>query len=324
MRLARYLPTYNPPLADLVRNLRPDPNDKRVDRLVCLDPAALWAGDENDSNERLGQVLERVRVLGVTGLVVDAVRRDAQGRITAAWFPTRELPVAGDWLSRLAWQMHTRAGVKVYARLAHRAALAALGNETRVRHLYEDLGAMVPLDGWLLEDTPLPAQPVDVEDAPPPLFAHRADLPLNWSAWVVRARREAMLMAPGRTGDADALGWRAFAALDAARPGLELVWLSPTTGAVKPHPLADVSLVPASLGDPLAGDRNASIDNPLLARWFTGPAPLDASLLARTATDFSRHGGVSLGWCPDDPLADQPAAAVLAPGVSGADFPLRR
>ena len=31
MRLARYLPTYNPPLVDLVRNLQPDPNDRRVE-----------------------------------------------------------------------------------------------------------------------------------------------------------------------------------------------------------------------------------------------------------------------------------------------------
>ncbi|MDL9997507.1 poly-beta-1,6-N-acetyl-D-glucosamine N-deacetylase PgaB [Variovorax sp. J22P240] len=322
LRLVRYLPTYNPPLLELAQSLRPDPNERRVDRLVCLDPAALWAGDEVASNERLGRAIERVRALGVTGLVVDAVRHDAQGRITAAWFPTRELPLAGDWLSRVAWQMHTRADVKVYARLPHRRALAALGDEARVQRLYEDLGALVPLDGWLLEDAGPLAQPVRFDD-PPPLFEHRPGIPLSWSAWVVRERRRSMLKALGRTDGPDALGWRAFAALDAARPGLELLWLAPTRAVAAPHPLAEISLVPTGFGDPVADNRLARVD-PTLLSWFTGSAPPDARLLTRKAVDFQRHGGVSLGWCPDDPVADIPAAAVAAPGVSASIFPLRR
>jgi poly-beta-1,6-N-acetyl-D-glucosamine N-deacetylase len=322
MRLTRYLPTYNPPLMDLKRNLRPDPNDRRVDRLVCLDPAALWSDDQAANNERLGRAIERVRVLGVTGLVVDAARYDAQGHITATWFPTRELPLAGDWLSRLSWQMRTRGGVKVYARLPHRAALAALGDEARVQRLYKDLGELVPLDGWLLEDTDAPAQPMRFDD-PPPVFEHRPGVPLSWSAWVVRERRDSMLGVLGQGDGPDALGWRAFAALDAARPGLELLWLAPTLAATAPNPLADISLVPATFGDPIADGRIAPV-NPALARWFTGAAPPDARLLARTGQDFQRHGGVSLGWCPDNPLADQPEAAVAAPGVSASVFPLRR
>ncbi|MGF6600641.1 peptidoglycan/xylan/chitin deacetylase (PgdA/CDA1 family) [Paraburkholderia sp. GAS448] len=321
LRITRYLPTYNPPLVELVENLQPDPNERRVDRLVCLDPAALWAGDENTSNERLGHAIERVRALGVTGVVVDAVRRDAQGRITAAWFPTGELPLAGDWLSRVAWQMHTRAGVEVYARLPHHAALAALGDEARVLRLYEDLGGLVPLDGWLLEDTDAPTQPMRFDD-PPPLYDHRPDIPLSGSAWAVRKRREAMLPTLVHGDGPDALGWQAFAVLDAARPGLKLLWLAPRRATTTPHPLADISLVPAGFGDPVADDRLAPVD-PTLARWFTGATPPDARLLARTAADFQRHGGVSLGWCPDDPVADLPEAAVAAPGVSASVFPVR-
>ncbi|MEJ8848440.1 poly-beta-1,6-N-acetyl-D-glucosamine N-deacetylase PgaB [Variovorax rhizosphaerae] len=320
--VARYLPTYNTPLPELARSLRPDPNEWRVDRLVCLNPAALWTGDEDASNERLGRAIERVRKLGVSGLVIDAVRRDAQGRINGAWFPTRELPLAGDWLSRVSWQMHTRAGVKVYARLPHRAALAALGDEARVQRLYEDLGAMVPLDGWLFEEAVAPLQPMRFDD-PPPLYAHRAGLPTRWSAWVVRARRDSMREALGRADSPDALGWRAFAALDAARPALELLWLATSSTAAAAHPLADITLVPTAFGTPAAGDRLARAD-PTLAPWFTGAEPPDASLLARSASDFQRRGGVSLGWCPDDPVADQPKAAVAAPAVSGSLFPKRR
>ncbi|MEJ8857329.1 poly-beta-1,6-N-acetyl-D-glucosamine N-deacetylase PgaB [Variovorax robiniae] len=322
LNIARFLPSYNTPLPDLVRNLRPDPNDWSVDRLACLDPASLWTGVADSSNERLGRAIERVRVLGVSGLVVDAVRRDTQGRITGAWFPTRELPLAGDWLSRVSWQMRTRASVKVYVRLPHRDALAALGDEARVQRLYEDLGAMVPIDGWLFEDAVAPARPMRFDD-PPPLYAHRAGLPVRWSAWVLRERRESMRETLLRADNADALGWRAFATLDAARPALELLWLMPAGAPAAPHPLADITLVPTALGAPAASDRLASVD-PAVVPWFTGAMPPDARLLARSAVDFQRHGGVSLGWCPDDPVADQPAAAIAAPAVSGSLFPKRR
>lgn len=319
-RLARLLHRHNPPLPDLVQSLRPDPNERRLDRLVCLDPAALWTDNAEASNERLGLAIERVRALGVTGLVVDAVRRDAQGRITAAWFPTRELPLAGDWLSRIAWQMNTRAGVKVYARLPHREALAALGDDARVQRLYGDLGAKVPLDGWLLEDTQALAMHFD---GPPPLFAHRPGIPMTWSSWVIRERRQSVLADLGRADGIDAAGWRAFAALDAARPGLELVWVAPRHPVAAPHPLADITLVPRGVDDPVADDRLSPVD-PTLLRWFTGVSPPDARVLARKAVDFQRHGGVSLGWCPDDPIADRPEAAIAAPAVSGSIFPVRR
>jgi hypothetical protein len=218
--------------------------------------------------------------------------------------------------------MHTCAGVKIYARLPHRPALAALGDEARVKRLYEDLGALVPVDGWLLEDVEPPAGPMHL-DGPPPLFEHRAGIPPDWSAWVVRERRQPALEALGRAEGPDALGWRAFAALDAARPGLALLWLAPRPGAADPHPLAEISLVPRSLDGPIADDRMAMVDSRLLS-WFTGATPPDARQLARQAVDVQRRGGVSLGWCPDDPVADRPEAAIAAPGVSASIFPVRR
>ncbi|SEB14885.1 poly-beta-1,6-N-acetyl-D-glucosamine N-deacetylase PgaB [Variovorax sp. YR216] len=319
--IARYLPTYNPSLADLTRNLQPDPNNRRIDRLVCLDPGVLWRSDADASNEALGGAIERARALGVTALVVDAVRRDSQGRIVAAWFPTQELPLAGDWLSRIAWQMRTRAGVRVYVRLPHRAALAALGDEARVQRLYADLGGMVPLDGWLLEDADTPASPMRFAD-PPPLYEHRPGMSASWSAWVLRTRRQAMPTALAGAESGDALGWKAFALLDSARPGLELLWLAPA-GTNTPHPLADISLAPVAFGDALAEERLASVD-PRMTYWFTGAAPPDARALKRTALAYQSRGAVSMGWCPDDPVGDLPRAAIVAPGVSAAVFPLRR
>ena len=80
-------------------------------RLVALDPAALWTGDDAGTNERLGHAIERLRTLGATGIVLDAAIIGADGRLAATWFPTNQLPVRADILSRLAWQCQSRAGV---------------------------------------------------------------------------------------------------------------------------------------------------------------------------------------------------------------------
>jgi hypothetical protein len=140
---------------------------------------------------------------------------------------------------------------------------------------------------------------------------------------VIRERRQSVLADLGRADGIDAPGWRAFAALDAARPGLELLWVAPRHPVAAPHPLADITLVPRGVHDPVAEDRLSPVD-PMLLRWFTGVAPPDARVLARQALDFQRRGGVSLGWCPDDPVADRPEAAIAAPAVSGSIFPVRR
>jgi hypothetical protein len=50
--------------------------------------------------------------------------------------------------------------------------------------------------------------------------------------------------------------------------------------------------------------------------------PADRDLMAITRR-FQRGGGVALGWSSDDPVADRPAAAVVAPVVSARLFPLR-
>ena len=322
LAIARYLPTFNPSLMDLTRNLAPDPNDSRIDRLTCLDPGTLWKGDASASNEALGRAIERARALGITGLVVDAVRRDAHGRIVAAWFPTAELPNAGDWLSRVSWQMRTRAQLKVYIRLPHRDALAALSDPARVRRLYADLGSMVPMDGWLLEAADAPV-PVMRFEQPAPLFEHPPGATPGTSPWVTRGRRQTVQASLATGTGPDVLGWQAFVALDAARPGLELLWLAPSAeSAALPRQLSDVSLVAVALDGALADDRLAHID-PRLTYWFTGNAPPDAHVLRRTVLAYEQRGAISVGWCPDNALEDLPAAAAAAPGVSAATFPLK-
>ena len=57
--------------------------------------------------------------------------------------------------------------------------------------------------------------------------------------------------------------------------------------------------------------------------WLEGDRPpADRDLMAITRR-FQREGGIALGWSPDDPVADRPAAAVVAPVVSSSLFPAR-
>jgi hypothetical protein len=214
--------------------------------------------------------------------------------------------------------MRTRAGVKVYARLPHRAALAALGDEARVQRLYKDLGELVPVDGWLLEDTDAPAQPIRFDD-PPPLFEHRPGIPrlvLMGSARTTRV--DARRTRPGR--GPDALGWRAFAALDSARPGLELLWLAPPRAATAPHPHATSAWCPP--GSAIRSPTRASRRSILLAAGLPVPRPLThASSPARldfSATAASHWVGAPtiLWWTGRRRLSRRP--------VSASTFPLRR
>ncbi len=110
MALSRYLPTNDPKLANMVSNLLFEDPLPAARRLVTLDPAALWTGDDAGTNERLGHAIERLRTLGATGIVLDAAITGADGRLAATWFPTNQLPVRADILSRLAWQCQSRGG----------------------------------------------------------------------------------------------------------------------------------------------------------------------------------------------------------------------
>jgi biofilm PGA synthesis lipoprotein PgaB len=149
MAVSRYLPTNDPKLADMVSNLLFEDPLPAARRLVALDPAALWTGDDAGTNERLGHAIERLRTLGATGVVLDAAITGADGRLAATWFPTNQLPARADILSRLAWQCQSRGGVAAYVRLPTSAALRTLGDP-----LFRDLGAYVPVSGMFIDDAP--------------------------------------------------------------------------------------------------------------------------------------------------------------------------
>jgi peptidoglycan/xylan/chitin deacetylase (PgdA/CDA1 family) len=317
MGISRYLPTNDPKLGELVSNLLFEDPLPAARRLVALDPATLWTGDDASMNERLGHAIERLRTLGATGIVLDAAIIGPDGRFAATWFPTRQLPVRADILSRLAWQCQSRAGVAAYVRLPAGAALRTLGDPAKVRALFEDLGAYVPVSGLFVDDTPGLTRLGD--------GARSSGTP-----WDVRAARDAAI---GRAaGGPEALALSAFGIVESERPGLQLVAVGDSDPSSSPGAIADLTLVPvapnphavACLSERLSA---SSWLRPALARrgglWFTSDHPPAARDLAAATRVFQIHGGTAIGWDADDPVHDRPKAKIAGSTVSSSTFPVK-
>ena len=123
-----------------------------------------------------------------------------------------------------------------------------------------------------------------------------------------------------------------FRAVEREMPGLQLAILTRTPDPRGPAAAADLTLV-RTASDPREAGR--TIDAMLRAGWLSPQSaqrvglwldsdrpPTDGDLISITRR-FLREGGTALGWSSDDPVADRPTAAVVAPAVSSSIFPVR-
>jgi hypothetical protein len=206
MTLHRYYPTWDPSLGVLAWNLGfPRPRAETV-RLACVDlkPMAALSGAAQD--DWLGKLIESVRRLGASDIVLD-VGAVSDGQVTRAWLPGTPLPLEADIFGRAARQLGVRAGVSVHARIP-----TGPGAET----LAAAAARAAPIDGLLFDPGPAGM-------GPPADGQTRAD---------IRAARPAD---PGGTIGA------AFAAAVAIDPRLRLMVAAPAAG---PGPGTDRQLAP--------------------------------------------------------------------------------
>jgi biofilm PGA synthesis lipoprotein PgaB len=314
MAISRYLPTNDPSLATMVDNIQfnnPLPNARR---LVAMNTAAFWTGNNAGMDERLGPALERIRILGVTSVVLDAAVIGPDGRIEATWFPNRQLPMRADILSRLSWQVQSRAGVITLIRLPSSAALATLGSPAKVRALFEDLGAQVTAGGMFIDDAPeLALVPGEHSGSP----------------WEVRAARNATRR--NTLPPSAALALSTFKVVEFYRPWLRLALVGPNSPSTGPSAVADVTLVsiaPNVREVSALSDRLHELNwlNPKFTRrvglWFVGPTPPRERDLINATRLFQRRGGTAIGWAMDDPALNRPKAKTVQPTVSSSTFPV--
>jgi biofilm PGA synthesis lipoprotein PgaB len=316
MALSRYLPTHDPKLGEVDMNLRYVEELPAATRFVCVDPAKLWTGDLAGTDERLGKLIERLRKLGATAALIDAAQAGSDGRLTGTWFPNTQLPMQADLLSRLAWQLQTRAGVQAFVRLPVAAAQATLGSDQRVRALFRELGVMVPTSGLWLDDAPA----LSAKTAAP---GEGGAMP--WQTYRQRRDFDGAGLPAG-----DALALQAFHEVERARPRLRLALQGGEGAPAVPSALVDLtwSTVPSGAAEAtvqaITTQRPAGI-NPArrTGLWWAGGPPPGAGELGKTMRALQVGGGTALGWCPDVMADDQPAAASVAPDVSASRFPLR-
>ena len=115
--------------AKIVKGLRAD----RPLRVIHIDLDAIDDKDKEQTEKNLGLLVERIRGSGANTVFLQAFADpDGDGNADALYFPNRHLPVKSDLFSRAAWQLKTRAGVKVYAWMPMMAFKADLPSEWRV------------------------------------------------------------------------------------------------------------------------------------------------------------------------------------------------
>lgn len=192
--LPRFLVQANPSATDLAKMLLL-PEIPEVVRAAHVDLDYLYDADPAQQEINLSLLLNRIRALEISHVFLQAFADpDANGAADALYFPNRHLPVRADLFNRVAWQLKTRAEVKVFAwmpvlafsidqldddRFVQEALHSGVrkdprgeprlspfdaGNRQLIREIYEDLAIHADFDGLLFHDD---ARLNEFEDASP-------------------------------------------------------------------------------------------------------------------------------------------------------------
>ena len=204
-RVNRSLVMFDTGLTGLIRLLRQpstyDGEERPLERVVHIDLDYVYDADPAQQEVNLSKLLDRIYRLHPTTVYLQAFADpDGDGVADALYFPNRHLPMRADLFSRVAWQLQTRTGVRVYAWMpvmsfdlpkGHPAAdrlvqqmpgAPASASENRyhrlspfdpvtrktITEIYEDLGKNAIFTGVLFHDD---ATLSDYEDASPAALA---------------------------------------------------------------------------------------------------------------------------------------------------------
>lgn len=196
--MPRHLVNGDPMLPSFVQDLH-DLSGASPMRAVQVDLDYVYDADPAQTERNLGALVQRIHDLNINAVYLQAFADpDGSGLAREVYFPNRLLPVRADLFNRVAWQLRTRAHVRVYAWLPvlsfdfggddarvlawDKTSGKTVEDETQYRRLspfsaparrkiaelYEDLGEHASFEGVLFHDDALLS---DVEDASPAALA---------------------------------------------------------------------------------------------------------------------------------------------------------
>lgn len=92
-------------------------DDARTTKAAHIDLDYIYDSDEAEQEKNLGELLERIKKLGVNTVYLQAFADpDSNGAADYVYFHNRNIPMRADLFNRVAWQIATRTQVKrVYA-----------------------------------------------------------------------------------------------------------------------------------------------------------------------------------------------------------------
>jgi biofilm PGA synthesis lipoprotein PgaB len=215
----RHLVTPDPPISNFVIDVRTFDQPGPV-RVVQVDLDYVYDADPAQQERNLDRLVERISAMEISTVYLQAFADpDGSGLAREVYFPNRELPMRADLFNRVAWQLRTRALVKVYAWMPvlafdfgdsvatvqawdpqtgrtkidpgtyRRISPFDVTGRRKVLDLYEDLARAAPFEGLLFHDDALLS---DFEDASPPALAAYVQAGLPASIDAIRADPAAM------------------------------------------------------------------------------------------------------------------------------------
>ena len=111
----RYLIVANPSIGEIVEAFRPPRLSEKL-RIAQIDMDYLYDSNPAQIEANLGSLLDRIKALEISIVFLQAYADpDGDDSADALYFPNRHLPMRADLFNRVAWQLSTRAGVKVFA-----------------------------------------------------------------------------------------------------------------------------------------------------------------------------------------------------------------
>jgi biofilm PGA synthesis lipoprotein PgaB len=218
-RVRRALAEYDNEAPEYARLLRSPAGGEvwPVNRVMHVDLDYVYDPDPAQQERNLSKLIDRVAAVRPRSVFLQAYADpDGDGVADALYFPNRHLPMRADLFSRAAWQLRSRAGVKVYAwmpvtafrlpasnPLATHTVMAQGGAMPAGRYhrltpfdpavralvgdIYEDLGRHAFFGGLLFHDD---ATLSDDEDASPAALATYARWGLPADVAAIRAKPE--------------------------------------------------------------------------------------------------------------------------------------